>query len=446
MAGVSIKVGSDSDMPILKESGALEVLEAIGIPYRISILSAHRHPEALAEYNEMYSGDFDVIIDAASMAAALPGSDAGLTGGLTPVLGVALPSTGFEDGHDAMLAISRMPPGRPVGFCGVGKAGLKNAAIHAAQILAVGDSATRVKLEEFQRVEALKKRPQPDYVIFDTLVFEKHPLGRMSLIAEGKTKAIYRPERFEGHVIKHNKGIITAGDGRRRSRVPQKGEYSTDTTVNCFNLLEARGIKTDLNKRIDHSRILCDELEMIPVECVARRVIGAKSSYRKRNPGLEDGDIVLNEVVVEFFYKDDTRHDPIIIEQADGFSIHDPGVPIGHKLLGKLPDVKGKYRGSTDELFAELKELTLEAFVILEDAFLSQQATLEDYKVEFGLNTKGEIILGDVLDPDSWRLKYYGDALDKQDFRDAENVTPELIRAMGEKYRIASLVTSRFQY
>ncbi len=138
---VAVIMGSDSDWPQVK--GACTQLEAFGIPYEAHIMSAHRTPAAAAEFAKSARGsDFGVIICAAGMAAHLAGAFAANT--TLPVIGIPMKG-GAMDGLDALLSTVQMPGGIPVATVAVG--GAKNAAVLAAQILAVTDGALAAKLD-----------------------------------------------------------------------------------------------------------------------------------------------------------------------------------------------------------------------------------------------------------------------------------------------------------
>ena len=143
MAKVGIVMGSDSDMPVMKK--AAEVLEQLGVDFEMTIISAHREPDVFFEYaKSAESKGFKVIIAGAGMAAALPGVIAAST--TLPVIGV--PIKGMLDGLDAMLSIIQMPPGIPVATVGVN--GAQNAAILAAEMLALADSNLSEKLTQYK--------------------------------------------------------------------------------------------------------------------------------------------------------------------------------------------------------------------------------------------------------------------------------------------------------
>ena len=140
---VSIVMGSDSDLEIMREAG--KALEGFGIAYEIDVTSAHRSPDRTAEYARRAAGrGIRVIIAGAGGAAHLAGVIAAHT--TVPVIGVPIPSTSLN-GMDSLLATVQMPAGIPVATVAIGKPGATNAGILAAQILGVVDSAIAQKLE-----------------------------------------------------------------------------------------------------------------------------------------------------------------------------------------------------------------------------------------------------------------------------------------------------------
>ncbi|MGH8453051.1 MAG: 5-(carboxyamino)imidazole ribonucleotide mutase [Nevskiales bacterium] len=142
---VAILMGSDSDWPVLQASA--EVLKQMQVPHEVRVHSAHRTPaETHAYVKDADTRGCGVFIAAAGMAAHLAGTVAALT--LKPVIGVPL-SGGILDGLDSLLSTVQMPGGIPVATVAVGKAGAKNAAYLACQILALSDVelAKRVRAE-----------------------------------------------------------------------------------------------------------------------------------------------------------------------------------------------------------------------------------------------------------------------------------------------------------
>ncbi len=146
-------MGSDSDMEVMQN--CIEQLGYFGIEPVVRIISAHRTPEAAAEFaqNAVENG-IKVIIAAAGMAAHLAGALAAKT--TLPVIGVPLVSSSGLEGIDALLSTLQMPPGVPVATVAIGKAGAKNAAILAVQILALADSKLRERLADFKKAQGKK--------------------------------------------------------------------------------------------------------------------------------------------------------------------------------------------------------------------------------------------------------------------------------------------------
>ena len=144
MKKVAVIMGSDSDWPVVK--GACQQLETFGIPYEAHILSAHRTPAAAADFakNARKNG-FGVLICAAGMAAHLAGAFAGNS--TLPVIGIPIKG-GVMDGLDALLATVQMPKGIPVATVAID--GAANAAILAAQMLALSDPEIDAKLEQMK--------------------------------------------------------------------------------------------------------------------------------------------------------------------------------------------------------------------------------------------------------------------------------------------------------
>ena len=139
---VAIVMGSDSDWPVVK--GACGVLKDFGVAYEARVLSAHRTPAAAAEFAKNARAEgFGVILCAAGMAAHLAGAFAANT--TLPVIGIPMKG-GAVDGLDALLATVQMPSGYPVATVALN--GAKNAAVLAAQILAVSDDDLAAKLDE----------------------------------------------------------------------------------------------------------------------------------------------------------------------------------------------------------------------------------------------------------------------------------------------------------
>jgi len=141
LVSVSIIIGSESDSELGEKVEG--ILKELGVGCEIQVYSAHRNPKALEEYIE--TSDSSVFIAVAGLSAALPGFIAAHT--LRPVIGV--PRAVKLGGLDALLSIVQMPPGVPVACVGIDSA--RNAALLAAEILALEDEELRRRLEEYRR-------------------------------------------------------------------------------------------------------------------------------------------------------------------------------------------------------------------------------------------------------------------------------------------------------
>lgn len=141
---VSIIMGSTSDLPVMEK--AAKFLDEMEIPFEMNALSAHRTPNEVEQFASQAEGrGVKVIIAGAGMAAALPGVVAAST--TLPVIGV--PIKGMLDGLDAMLSIIQMPPGIPVATVGVN--GALNAAILAAEMMALADAGLAERLKAYKQ-------------------------------------------------------------------------------------------------------------------------------------------------------------------------------------------------------------------------------------------------------------------------------------------------------
>ena len=143
---IGIIMGSQSDWPTLK--AAAEMLDALGVIYETRVVSAHRTPDRMAEYAKGASArGLQAIIAGAGGAAHLPGMVASMT--TLPVLGVPVQSRALK-GLDSLLSIAQMPGGVPVATFAIGEAGAKNAALHAAAILALHDPKLDKRLKAWR--------------------------------------------------------------------------------------------------------------------------------------------------------------------------------------------------------------------------------------------------------------------------------------------------------
>ena len=155
---VGIIMGSQSDWPVMQR--AADMLQQLGVPFEVRIVSAHRTPERLYHYaRTAQTRGLKVIVAGAGGAAHLPGMTAALT--ILPVLGVPMHSKALS-GQDSLLSIVQMPAGVPVGTLAIGEAGATNAGLLAAQILALSNPALaqRIELWRAEQSKSVSEQPQ----------------------------------------------------------------------------------------------------------------------------------------------------------------------------------------------------------------------------------------------------------------------------------------------
>jgi len=157
---VGIIMGSESDLSVMKEGGA--ILQSFEIPFEIRVISAHRTPDLAAEYAKKAAGrGIKVIIAGAGAAAHLAGAMAAVTD--LPVIGVPISSTPLN-GFDALLSTVQMPAGVPVAAMSIGVAGARNAALFSLRVLALKSVPLRKQLAEFKKNQRRKVEEADQHV------------------------------------------------------------------------------------------------------------------------------------------------------------------------------------------------------------------------------------------------------------------------------------------
>jgi phosphoribosylaminoimidazole-succinocarboxamide synthase len=255
----------------------------------------------------------------------------------------------------------------------------------------------------------------------------------MQKLAEGKTKIIY--DAGDGFVHMVAKDDITAGDGTQHDVIRGKAEFATRTTANVFELLNRNGVATHYIKRLDPKRLLCKRCKMIPLEIVIRGT--AAGSYLKRNPQASEGQDLDPPLPVEFFIKDDARHDPLVTFSTDHWYLHPPKEPVTDENV-----VEGIEPLLTPAEIAEITKIARQVFDVLFAAWAKLDIKLIDLKIEVGRTDEGDLVVADVIDNDSWRIWPGGDKtkqLDKQVYRDTRDLSDTLA-----KYETVAALTDRF--
>ncbi len=217
-------------------------------------------------------------------------------------------------------------------------------------------------------------------------------MTKRELLYEGKAKKLYATED-EDLLIAEFKDDLTAFNAQKKGSESGKGSLNCQISAQLYKLLEKEGIKTHLIKTIDSNHQLVKKVKIIPIEVVVRNT--ATGSLSKRL-GIEDG-LELPFTLVEFYLKDDDLNDPIICED--------------HCMILNLVEDR--------ESLNILKEKGKIINSVLKEFFGKRRLKLVDFKVEFGIDKDGEILLSDEISPDSCRFwdMDTGEKMDKDRFR-----------------------------
>ena len=209
-------------------------------------------------------------------------------------------------------------------------------------------------------------------------------------IYEGKAKKLYETDD-SNLVIQEFKDDATAFDATKRGTIQQKGVVNNEISTALFQLLESKGIPTHFVEKLSEREMLAKKLDIVLVEVTIRNIsAGGLSKFL----GIEEG-IVLKAPLLEYHYKKDALHDPLI---------NDDHI----EMLGL----------ATKKEMQEIKDYSFKINDLLKDFFDKVDLKLVDFKLEFGRH-KGKILLGDEISPDTCRLwdKKTNEKLDKDRFR-----------------------------
>jgi phosphoribosylaminoimidazole carboxylase / phosphoribosylaminoimidazole-succinocarboxamide synthase len=275
----------------------------------------------------------------------------------------------------------------------------------------------------------------------------KHSLG--ALVIEGKTKKVYKINGGSDLVAVISKDDITAGDGAKHDVIPDKGRIATATTSNVFRLLKACGLPVAFIEQDSETSFVAPNCTMLPYEVVVRRE--AHGSYLKRNPHLAKGQL-FPQTLIEFYLKTKDKNwkgkplvadDPFMQFSDDGKQIrlYNPAKPLtGQEPFLVLSTSEVFSRDDEAKMFPEMRRVARQAFLALEKAWQLEGGTLVDLKVEFGFDAKGNLLLADVVDNDSWRVLEGGAYIDKQVYRDGG-----ALEDVAAKYRRVADITGHFR-
>jgi len=229
------------------------------------------------------------------------------------------------------------------------------------------------------------------------------------------------------------------GDGEKHDVIDGKAASSTTTTCNIFRLLNDHQVPTHFIEQVDAVTFRARRVEMIPLELVARRI--ATGSFLDRNAEIVDG-TVFADLVFEVFEKDDANHDPLLELDFAGDALRrlvpntmaaiQPGVHAGD-LISQEPLSSSRYAMVSSDLLDQLRALTLQTFEIVEQAWARLGGTYFDFKIECGFDQEnGTLLVADVIDSDSGRLRFGGKDMSKQAYRDGSQSLPDIKKNFDE--------------
>lgn len=230
-------------------------------------------------------------------------------------------------------------------------------------------------------------------------------------IYEGKAKKVYATND-ENFVIVSYKDDATAFDGTKKGTIAGKGVVNNLMSNHIMKILEKKYIPTHYVDEISETETIVKKVSIVPLEVIVRNI--SAGSFAKRY-GVEEG-IVFDEPTIEFSYKNDDLHDPLINDC--------------HALALKL---------ATREEIATIKNYALRINEIMKQYFLNIDVRLVDFKLEFGRLANGEIVLADEISPDTCRFwdVNTGEKLDKDRFRrdlgNVEGAYQEMMKRIFEK-------------
>ncbi len=233
-------------------------------------------------------------------------------------------------------------------------------------------------------------------IIDNQTQFLQDTLMEANLLYEGKGKKLYKTQ-IKDTLLAAFKDDLTAFNAQKKGSEVGKGSLNCQISTQIFMLLESHNVHTHFIQTLQDKYMLCRQLTIIPIEVVVRNI--ATGSLSKRLGIAESLDIKttpLGTPLVEFYYKDDSLNDPIITDS--------------HCLLMGI---------ANNNEIAKLKDLALQVNKILQEYFDKASLRLIDFKLEFGRDNKGNILLADEISPDSCRLwdKQTNKKMDKDIFR-----------------------------
>ena len=216
-------------------------------------------------------------------------------------------------------------------------------------------------------------------------------MRKRELLYEGKAKKVYATDDPEVVIVSY-KDDATAFDGQKKGVIVGKGAINNRMTNHLMRKLESAGIPTHFLEELNERETAVRKVEIVPLEVIVRNIAAGHFSSRY---GVEEG-LVFDEPIVEFSYKNDELHDPLLNDD--------------HAVALKL---------ASREEIGSIREYALRINKLLQEILLAAGVTLVDFKLEFGKTKDGTLVLADEISPDTCRFwdSRTGEKLDKDRFR-----------------------------
>ncbi|MFY4776996.1 phosphoribosylaminoimidazolesuccinocarboxamide synthase [Metabacillus sp. RGM 3146] len=234
------------------------------------------------------------------------------------------------------------------------------------------------------------------------------------LLYEGKAKRIFATEKLDELLVSY-KDSATAFNGEKKAEISGKGRLNNEISSMLFTVLKEKGIESHFIKRLSETEQLVKKVTIVPLEVVVRNLVAGSLAKRL---GIEEGTLA-PQPIIEFYYKDDALGDPLINDAHIAF-----------------------LKAASEEQVEEMKKAALAINEVLLNHFKQLGIRLVDFKLEFGLTNKGELLLADEISPDTcrlWDLKS-NEKFDKDVFRrnlgSLTDAYKEILNRLGGKRNV----------
>jgi len=284
-------------------------------------------------------------------------------------------------------------------------------------------------------------------------------------INRGKTKAVFATADPKMVVLQNLDALTKRDDASLTKQMEGKAVHATTTTCNVFRLLKEAGIPVAFEKQLSETEFLAQRCQMIPLEVIVRRY--AVGSYLQRFPNLKTADGLrphrFHNLMFELFLKTTggiirTMHgkevasvpveDPLIIDNGGSWNLFHPKIPswqpeadLKHQIVDFKSFLSLGGPGGVIHGQGGIEELARKTFLLLEGAWAQLGCRLIDFKIEFGWNSTNQLVIADVIDNDSWRLRTSNwEEVSKECFRQNAGLTE-----ISEKYELVARMSDSFR-